>query len=89
MSEAKYSPPICSVDHVRHEVIEGRLLHALADEAKVAILATREDLDCLIMGLEHAPVRRHGMLAGLRQLRDEAFTPSAQVDDQKGARSAE
>jgi hypothetical protein len=67
------SKETCSVESTTHEIIESKLLHALADTDKVALVVTRDDLDCIIMGLEHAPVRRIGMLTGLRQLRAAAF----------------
>ena len=67
---------------VRKEVIEHRLLVALNDQSKVAILAEEKDLDLLIAGMEslvqsdelrsnEVPFR--DMLDSLKQLRKEAF----------------
>lgn len=43
----------CSVSSTRREVIENKLLTALDDEWKVAILATESDLKTLIKALEY------------------------------------
>ena len=67
-----------STEYVRREVIEGKLLAALDDESKVAILASEDDLRLLISALEYAPDestygdKRTELLQGLRQLQKEA-----------------
>jgi len=67
--------PACAVERVEHEVIENKLLNALEDSDKVALVVTREDLDRLIYALNSVPLETTGrsMLAGLRKLRDSAF----------------
>lgn len=67
------------IKHTSHEVIERKLLAALDEGDQVAILATREDLDIIIAGLEAyspwaRPLRRQTLLHGLRKLREEAFS---------------
>lgn len=74
-----------SVEHTRREVIEGKLLAALDDEGKVAIIASEEDCEFLIRGLvllEHARMddnvsnevsKIQDLLTGLRQLKEAAF----------------
>lgn len=54
------------------EVIERKLLTAVSDEAVVAILATKDDLDMLIEHLQTSS-RGQEFAQGLAQLRREAF----------------
>jgi len=65
---------------VSREVIEKKLLAALDDGAKVAIVASEEDLRLLIAALEDYICRRsscgdaaRAMVADLRTLKREAF----------------
>ncbi len=67
-----------NVEHGSREVIEGKLLAVLANPDKVAIVATKEDLELLITGLDHHPrkrssVRVRELMLGIMKLRDEAF----------------
>ncbi len=71
------SPAPCSVSSTRREVIENKLLTALDDEGKVAILASEADLNMLIESLGLAVrMGKSGsvvMQRDLMQLRDAAF----------------
>lgn len=57
------------------EVIEGKLLAALDDAEKVAVVFSREDLDDVIDAMESGclTARTKGMLADFRKLRAAAF----------------
>lgn len=90
--EAKHgcAAPPCSVETMSRQVIEGKLLAALNDPTsqKVAILASRQDLDDLVVACDvfartyagsAAGIRCRFFAAGLRQLRDEAFPPNDQA----------
>lgn len=71
----------CSVVPTSRSVLEHKLLSALDDSSKVAILATKEDLDLFIHALEDFRVqgfpsfreRATTFANDLRQLRAEAF----------------
>ena len=74
------------VEYNHRKVIEDQLLTALDDKRKVAILATAEDLDLLILALDevryHAKdleQKRKRYLDDLKMLRDKAFN-GGQVD---------
>jgi len=75
---ARSGEAACSVESTTHEVIEAKLLHALANTDKVALVVTRENLDTIIHALKSVPIDGEGrsMLAGLRQLRSAAFPPN-------------
>lgn len=49
--ERRSAPAPCSVEPTSRQVIEGKLLAALDDKSKVAILATEADLNMLIDAL--------------------------------------
>ncbi len=80
------APAPCSVVSTSHEVIEHRLLVALNDQDKVAIVGSKEDVDMLIDALDStmdnrgmgARVKMRKFADGLRQLRREAFPPNTQ-----------
>ena len=62
----------CRVERTGHEVIEHRLLMAMSDKGKVALVLDAEGLETLITSLECVPVkcgRRIEMLEDLKQLR--------------------
>ena len=64
------------VSRVQREVIEGKLLAALDDSSKVAILCSEDDLELLIYVLEKLPLPSmpvRQMAKDLRRLRAEAF----------------
>lgn len=68
------------VEHVQREVIERKLLTALTDQGTVAILASEQDLDVMIVALEYAMLgnaaqtrKARELARGIRQLRREAF----------------
>ena len=66
----------CRVERTGHEIIEHRLLMAMSDKGKVALVLDAEGLETLITSLECVPVkcgRRVEMLEDLKQLRREAF----------------
>ena len=75
---SKPSNPI-TVEIAPRQVIERKLLTALDDKSKVAILATQEDLEDMIFALENynwnedRKTRCQKMADGLRQLLREAF----------------
>lgn len=73
----------CSVEFTGRQVIERKLLAALDDESKVAILATQQDLEDLIAALDDKRLtgegelhRRRSLLDVMRQLLREAFPPN-------------
>lgn len=72
----------CSVERTTRDVIEHKLLAALDDENKVAILATRDDLETMILGLRGVVAesgRRsyaQDLADGMEQLLCEAFPPN-------------
>lgn len=77
--------PPCSVEPTSREVIEGKLLNALTNDACVAILASEADLDVMIAALEYAmlgngkqTVAARALAKDIRQLRDEAFPKKSQ-----------
>ena len=64
------------INYAKREIIEGRLLAALDDEDKVAIVASKEDLAFLIkcVGNFHdRSKQQQEMLADLTTLHSEAF----------------
>lgn len=69
----------CTVKQASLQVIERKLLTALQDEDKVAILATRQNLEDMIFALETADLildraqRCNELADGMRQLLKEAF----------------
>lgn len=71
----------CTVVPTTRSVLEHKLLVALDDSSKVAILATKEDLDLFIRALEEFKVqgflryqeRAMTFAKDLQQLRSEAF----------------
>lgn len=82
MKSQKHPSP-CSVSAVKRQVIENKLLAALDDRGKVAILATEEDLEIIITALLLAESNRvvisskyKEMRADLEQLRSAAFPPN-------------
>jgi len=69
---------IMKIERVSREVVDGKLLVALDDESKVAIVVTEEDLNMLIGALEGVwdcakEDERIRMLQDLGLLRKEAF----------------
>jgi hypothetical protein len=70
-----------TIERTSRRVIERKLLEALSDESKVAILATEQDLRDMIHALECWQCvnnsagwrRRNDLLAGMNQLLREAF----------------
>lgn len=58
------------------QVIENKLLTAIDDDSKVAILASREDLDLLIEALSNWTEKARLYSADLSQLRRAAFGDS-------------
>lgn len=69
-------------DYIRRQVIEGKLLAALDDEDKVAIVASKRDCElimrCLELTEDQSPSREEQaelrqMRLDLRQLYDSAF----------------
>jgi hypothetical protein len=76
----------CSVERTARNVIEHKLLTALDDESKVAILATKQDLEDMIFGLcqslalndwdKERVERCHNLRDGMQQLMREAFPPN-------------
>lgn len=66
--------PEARIVHTERRVIENKLLAALDDAAKVAIVTTREDLDLLIDGLAKLNVERaRELVADMMKLREAAF----------------
>lgn len=70
----------CKTSYAPREVLEGKLLAALDDESKVAIVLDKADVDMLINALEAYPAhavkggKSHRQYAAdLRQLRSAAF----------------
>lgn len=82
------SPAPCSVELTSRQVIEHKLLAALDDESKVALLLTKQDLEDLIAALLDYEVKRglprwephkkrcKDLADGMRQLLREAFPPN-------------
>ena len=76
----------CSVENAIRQVIEKKLLAALDDADRVAILASKQDLDDLIWAIHRSLAqadwdkvrmeRMYELLAGIRQLSSEAFPPN-------------
>ncbi len=74
----------CSTHLVDHEVIENKLLVAMDDASKVAIVADIDDVQLLIDDLTEShrvegdrdlrARRRKRMIAGLKSLRDSAWS---------------
>ena len=63
----------CTEEYVGRDVIENQLLTTLRDDkSKVAILATRDDLQVLIRALRWGHTNQ-GFAKDLEQLRDAAF----------------
>ena len=73
----------CSVENVSLKVIEKKLLAALDESDKVAILASKQNLDDLIWAMHRSLAqadwdkvrmeRMYELLTGMRQLFSEAF----------------
>lgn len=89
MSNEEFTP--CLVERTHRSVIEHKLLTALDDESKVAILATKQDLEDMIAALcgyeigemrgnvltwEAHMKRRKDLADGMKQLLHEAFPPT-------------
>lgn len=71
---SRKSAPACSEEHVGRQVIENKLLAALNDDSKVAVLLSGQDLRMLICALEQysgGPQREFA--ADMRQLLRAAF----------------
>ena len=62
-----------SVHHTPRQVIEGKLLAALDDESKVAVLFSHEDLNVLIGNMRSKSPEAARMIKDLKQLRAVAF----------------
>lgn len=64
-----------TVEHVSRELIEHKLLAALDDAAKAAIVMSADDLEMLIAGLEHLPETgpQQRFLVDLRVLQTAVF----------------
>ncbi len=77
------------IDYAKREVIENKLLAALDDDSKVAIVASLEDLKLLMWALSSTvpppkhETRRNELLEGLIALRDSAF-PDAEESEEPG-----
>lgn len=85
---ADCAPMTCSVESVNRQVIENKLLTALDDKSKVAILATEDDLRMLINALKTHSMCYPGWskknseyVADLEQLKAAAFPPNAKSCD--------
>lgn len=64
----------CRVVQSTRQIIEHKLLAALDDDEKVAIIASRTDLALLIAGLDKLTDARAGVLSqDMQQLQREAF----------------
>lgn len=80
-SKSLAAPP-CSVVPTSRSVIERKLLAALDDEDKVALLLSRKDLELVINAMGWAPIQHpqrdaaNEMLGDLKQLHTEAFPPN-------------
>lgn len=78
-SPPQAAPSACSVELTSRQVIERKLLAALDDEDKVALLCSRQDLDMLIAALHTSSIdgpKEREWERDLRQLRAEAFPPN-------------
>ena len=75
-------PAPCSVERTSKTIIEHKLLVALDDKTKVAILADEDDLETMILGLRGVAAesgrRSHAedLADGMEQLMREAFPPN-------------
>lgn len=64
----------CSVEFTGRQVIEKKLLTALAEDGTVAIIANKDDLEVMVAALSKYRHRRADELAkGMKQLLDAAF----------------
>lgn len=77
----------CSVESTSRQVIEKKLLLALGDESTVAILATKQDLEDMVLALEsydwngERKARCRNLAAGMQQLLREAFPPNTKASE--------
>lgn len=71
------------ISHVPREVLEGRLLAALDDQSKVAVVMSEDDLRLVISALGYAPdgwgKKVKQMRDDLCKLRDSAFKDAESV----------
>ena len=76
------------IEYTNHEIIERKLLIALEDNTKVAILASEKELKLLINGLKYLPdsmtsVLVLDLLSGLQELHKQAFSPLPDAPEDK------
>ena len=69
----------CSVESATRQVIEGKLLTALDDDSKVAILASEDDLNVMIRRLATGDETERNLAADFVQLRRAAFPPNKEI----------